>query len=74
MIHRLVAALSGAAFFVALGIVGAVENGAPASRLWLTLPLLALTALGAKISQRNQKFSRATPPERVRPTPARGVN
>ena len=36
------AALSGAAFFYALGIVGAVEQGAALSRLWWTIPLLAL--------------------------------
>ena len=40
-------ALSGAAFFYALGIVGAVEQGAALSRLWWTIPLLALGCLFA---------------------------
>ena len=41
------AALSGAAFFYAIGIVGAVENGAALSRLWWTIPLLALSFICA---------------------------
>ena len=47
--RRIKAALSGAAFLYALGIVGAVENGAPLARMWWTIPLLALAAfLGLK--------------------------
>lgn len=42
MKKKLLAALSGAAFFYALGIVGAVEQGDPVRRLWWTIPLLAL--------------------------------
>ena len=46
---KVMAALSGAAFLYALGIVGAVENGAPLARMWWTIPLLALAAfLGLK--------------------------
>ena len=44
MKKKLLAALSGAAFLYALGIVGAVENGAPLVREWWTIPLLALSA------------------------------
>lgn len=36
------AALIGAAFFLMLGIVGAVEQGAPLSRLWWLVPLFAV--------------------------------
>lgn len=49
MKKKLLAALSGAAFFYALGIVGAVEQGAALSRLWWTIPLLTLSFIcGAK--------------------------
>lgn len=47
MKKKLLAALSGAAFFYALGIVGAVEQGAALSRLWWTIPLLALSFICA---------------------------
>lgn len=45
------AALSGAAFFYALGIVGAVEQGANVSRLLWTIPLLFIGFVFAIISQ-----------------------
>ena len=54
MKKKLLAALSGAAFIYALGIVGAVENGAPFGRIWWTIPLLALSALCAF---RNEKMT-----------------
>ena len=47
MKKKLLAALSGAAFIYALGIVGAVENGAPFVRVWWTIPLLALAFICA---------------------------
>ena len=43
MKKKLLSAVSCAAFIYALGIVGAVENGAPFVRVWWTLPLLALS-------------------------------
>lgn len=48
---RITAALSCAAFFYALGIVGAVEQGAALSRLWWTIPLLLVGWLFALLSQ-----------------------
>lgn len=42
MKQNTLAALIGAAFFLMLGIVGAVEQGAPLSRLWWLLPLSAV--------------------------------
>lgn len=54
MKKKLLAALSGAAFIYALGIVGAVENGAPFVRVWWTIPLLALSAFCAF---RNKKLT-----------------
>lgn len=47
MKKKLLAALSGAAFIYALGIVGAVENGAELSRMIWTIPLLALSFICA---------------------------
>ena len=51
MKRNIMAALSGVAFFYALGIVGAVEQGAALSRLWLTLPALAVGWLFALLAQ-----------------------
>lgn len=36
------ASLIGAVFFLMLGIVGAVEQGAPVARLWWLVPLFAV--------------------------------
>lgn len=62
------AALSGAAFLLLLGIVGAVERGASLSLLWAALPALAALAWSArmigrpeqkKVSRKVSKSSRA---------------
>lgn len=55
MKKRIMAALSGAAFLYALGIVGAVEQGAALARLWWTLPLLAFSAWAARQSENSEK-------------------
>ncbi len=46
------AALIGAAFFLMLGIVGAVEQGAPLGRLWWLVPLFALLIFCAGKSEK----------------------
>jgi hypothetical protein len=56
--RRINAALSGAAFFYALGIVGAVEHGAPLARMLWTIPLLAIAALFAFRAQKCGKENR----------------
>ena len=55
MKKNILAALSGAAFFYALGIVGGVENGAALSRMIWIVPLLALAAVCAGAFRRAEK-------------------
>ena len=44
------AALSGAAFLLLMGIVGAVERGAALSLLWAAIPALAVLGVCAKFA------------------------
>ncbi|MBO7207633.1 MAG: hypothetical protein J6W10_08480 [Kiritimatiellae bacterium] len=55
MKKKLLAALSGAAFIYALGIVGAVENGAPFVRVWWTIPLLSAAFFFASAAKKHDK-------------------
>lgn len=45
---KIMAALAVAAFFYAMGVVGAVEQGAPLGRLLLVIPALALSYIFAR--------------------------
>ena len=51
---RVLQILTGAAFIAALGIVGAVERGADIALMWWTLPLVAVMAVAAFISDAEQ--------------------
>lgn len=55
MKKKLLAALSGAAFIYALGIVGAVENGAALARMLWTIPLLAAAYILATAAKKRDE-------------------
>jgi hypothetical protein len=54
---KLLNIITGAAFFAALGIVGAVERGADIKQMWWTLPLIAVMAIAAGVQEfTNKKY------------------
>lgn len=53
--QKIMAAVSTAAFFSALGIAGAVEQGAPLIRMLLVFPLLAVFAETALRAQNKNR-------------------
>lgn len=50
-LNRLLGVITGAAFFVALGIVGAAERGGDIGLMWWTLPCFAVMAVAALVAE-----------------------
>lgn len=53
--NRIIELTGAAAFLAALGVVGAVEQGADVSRMWWTVPALAVMFLCARYTEKSKR-------------------